>query len=145
MSTLQNLQSDMASQDGAAKQAATKTLADYYYVYNEEYNAVLTSKEKADAELFQATHNETGVNMPLVLRLRSLILGLQSRQTKLDEKMLAFHSSQLSIQPPDQPTIDQVKALSAEVSQMQLKDTFIDKAADLLTQIATLTGKIQGA
>src|SRR6202007_2596875 len=85
-----------------------KALADYYYVYNEEYNALLTTKENADAALFAEKHGAGGVNMPQVLQLQSMILGLQSRIAKLDEKMLAFHQSTLAITPPDQGTIDNV-------------------------------------
>jgi hypothetical protein len=145
MSTLDDLQTKMDSDDQAAKQAATKTLADYYYVYNVEYNTLLKSKHRADAELFTSTHNPAGMDMPTVLQLRSMILGLDSRMVKLDQKMVAFHDSTLSIQPPDDATIRNVKTLSEKVAQEQVKGSAIDRIIDSLAQIAQLTAKIQGA
>ena len=142
MPTLSELQTAMNSGDAAAKAAAGKELADYYFVYSEEYNALLRTSQRAQAELFNVTHDPSGVDTSQRLKLQSLILGTKSRMKLLDERLMAFHADELSIAAPDQAQVDKIKALSAAVSKMQVKADAVDKVVGILAEMAELTGKL---
>jgi hypothetical protein len=142
MPTLSELQTAMNSGDPTTKAAAGKELADYYYVYSEEYNALLKTSQRAQAEFFSITHDPSGVDTSQRLKLQSLILGTKSRMKLLDERLLAFHADELAIVAPSQAQVDKIKALSAEVSKMQVKADAVGKIVGILAEMAELTGKL---
>jgi len=145
MPSLNELQTKMQSPDAAVAAEAGKTLANYYYVYNQEYNALVVAKQQANAELDNVTHNPAGVNTADALMLQSLVLANEARMKMLDGKMLAFHNSGLDITPPSQQMIADIKNLSAQVALIQVKADAVSKILGLLTQIAQLTTQVQGA
>lgn len=145
MPTLSEMQAAMNSSDPAVNAAAGKELADYYFVYSEEYNALLKTSQRAQAEFFNITHDASGVDTSQRLKLQSLILGTKSRMKLLDERLMAFHADELAITPPDQAMVDKIKALSGEVSKIQVKAEAVHKIIGILTQIANLTGQMETA
>lgn len=142
MPTLSALQTAMNSGDPAAKAAAGKELADYYYVYSEEYNALLKTSQRAQSELFNITHDPAGLDTSQRLKLQSLILGTKSRMKLLDEKLMAFHADELAIVAPSQAQVDKIKLLSAQVSAMQVKADAVNKIVGILAAMADLTGQL---
>lgn len=144
MPTLSELQTAMNSSDPAVKAAAGKQLADYYYVYSEEYNALLKTSQRAQSELFNITHDPSGVDTSQRLKLQSLILGTKSRMKLLDEKLMAFHADELAIVAPGQDQVDKIKALSAQVSTIQVKADAVSRIVGILAEMADLTGQLAG-
>ncbi|HEY4541475.1 MAG TPA: hypothetical protein VIG66_03765 [Noviherbaspirillum sp.] len=49
-------------------------------MYSEEYNALLKTRQRAQAGFFSITHDPPGIDTSQRLRLQSLILGAQSRK-----------------------------------------------------------------
>ena len=145
MPSLNELQTAMQSKDTAVATEAGRTLANYYYVYNQEYNALVIATQQANAELDNVTHNPAGVNTADALMLQSLVLANEARMKMLDVKMLAFHNSGLNITPPSQAIINKVKDLSGKVALIQVKANAVSQILGLLTQLAQLTTQVQGA
>jgi hypothetical protein len=135
----------MPKLDELQEQDRQEDLANYYYVYNEEYNALLMTDERTAAALLEIEHDTTGVDAAARLRLRSLQANVLARMHKLDEKMLAFHANALSIKPPTSAQISKVKNLSAQVAQLQVASDTVSGVVGLLTQMAKITSTIHSA
>jgi hypothetical protein len=142
MATLSELQNAIQSGDPQEATAAGKALTDFYDVYNREYNALVTAKENASAELLRVNHNPDGIDTPYVLQLQGLIYANQSRIYLLDEKMLAFYNSGLEIAPPSSTVVSQVKDLSEKVTRIQMKADATSEILGLFTQVAQLTAQV---
>ncbi|HEY4541474.1 MAG TPA: hypothetical protein VIG66_03760 [Noviherbaspirillum sp.] len=56
--------------------------------------------------------------------------------------MMVFHADELSIVALDQERVDGIKALSSEVSAIQVKAHAVNKIAGILAAIADLTGQL---
>ena len=114
MPNLSELQADMKSQDQAKVLTAARVLTDYFLSYNEEYNALLDTSARADAELFRITHDPAGVNTADMLRIQGLLLYTQSRMKTQDERLMAFHASAFAISPPTPAMVADVTRAARE-------------------------------
>lgn len=141
MPALAEYQERMTGEDKEDALAAATELSNFYFIYNEEYNALLTKQYEAELKLFDVTHAPTGVDQAEALRLQGLILSTGARMKYLDAKMMAFHSSAISITPPTQAVVKKVKALAAELAALVAKDTAIKKITAALTELASLINK----
>jgi hypothetical protein len=139
MPTLTELQDQMNTGDDANKADAAKKLANFYFVYNEEYNAWLAAEHGAESALFKLNHDPDGVDPAERMKLQSLQLRAQSRTKELDERMLAFHAGDAGIRPPSDDTIKEVKRLSGEVSETLVEAAAVETMLSDLTSIALQT------
>lgn len=142
MATLSELQNAIQSQDPQEAAAAGKALTEFYDVYNREYNALVTAKENAGAELLRVKHNPEGVDTSYALQLQAVIYANQSRIYLLDEKMLAFYNSGLSIIPPSPAVVSTVKDLSEKLAKKQMRADATSEILGLVTQLAQLTAQV---
>lgn len=144
MPTLEEFQTRMNGGDPADALAAATALANYYSVYNDEYNALIQKKMEAEMAIAAESTNPVGVDHSVILALQSLVLGIQSRKKVQDAKMLAFQASTLAIDPPTPAQIQQVKALTTQVAAMVVRDQAIQSLMVALGQVAGLVNQIQG-
>lgn len=144
MPTLADLQAQMSSADADAAIAAGNALANYFIIYNDEYNALLMKRQEAETALFDASHNPDGVDHAEVFHLQGLILGINSRMKVQDGRMIAFQTSGLSIAPPDSALVAQVRQLSAQVAVIAARGAAIEAIMVSLGQIAGLVNQVQG-
>ncbi|KQV94103.1 hypothetical protein [Pelomonas sp. Root1237] len=144
MPTLAEFQTRMNGDDPADALAAATALANYYSVYNDEYNALITKKTEAEMAIAAESTNPAGVDHAEILNLQGLVLGIQSRKKVQDAKMLAFQASTLAINPPTAALIQQVKAISTRVAAMVARDQGIQSLMVALGQLAGLVNQIQG-
>jgi hypothetical protein len=144
MPTMKQLRTTMDSgtADGAA---AGKALADYYYIYNEEYNAILNTRYSVDSALFSVKNGQGPTGPADSIMLESLLLELDARMKRLDQKMLAFQASELSITPPTAAQVAEVKDLTAEVARIQVKAGTVDRILTALSKLVSLIGGVHGA
>jgi hypothetical protein len=143
MPNLARLQARMNGADSADAIAAGIELSNYYGIYNDEYNALITKRQEAESALFDASHDPAGVDHAEVLHLQGLILGIESRMKVQDGKMIAFQASALAIAPPDAVVVAQVKALTAQVAVLAAKGAAIEAIMVSLGQIAGLVNQAQ--
>lgn len=144
MPTLAEFQIRMTGADKDDAIAAGNELTNYYVVYNDEYNTLITKRQEAESALFDASHNPAGVDHAEVLHLQGLILGTESRMKVQDGKMIAFQASTLSIAPPDAALVAQVKQLTAQVAVIAARGAAIEAIMVNLGQIAGLVNQVQG-
>lgn len=144
MPTLAEFQTRMNGEDPADALAAAIALANYYSVYNDEYNALIRKKTEAEMAITAESTNPDGVDHSVILNLQSLVLGIQSRKKVQDAKMIAFQASTLAINPPTAAQIQQVKALTTQVAAMVARDQAIQSLMVALGQVAGLVNQIQG-
>lgn len=144
MPTLAEFQTRMNGEDPADALAAATALANYYSVYNDEYNALIQKKMEAEMAIAAESTNPAGVDHSVILNLQSLVLGIQSRKKVQDAKMLAFQASTLAISPPTAAQIQQVKALTTQVAAMVARDKAVQGLMVTLGQVAGLVNQIQG-
>lgn len=123
--------------------AAGNALANYYFIYNEEFNTLIKKRQEASSALYDATHNPAGANPAEVLHLQALSLWAESRMRLQDAKLLAFSASTLTIFEPDPILVAEVKNLAAKVSAMQARAQGIDNILQGLAAIAALIDKVQ--
>lgn len=145
MSTLAELQTQMADADPNVAIPAGNTLANYYGIYNDEYNTLLMKRQEAETSLFDASHDSAGVDHAEVLHLQGLILGIESRMKVQDGKMIAFQASGLSIEAPDAALVENVQQLCAQVSAIASRDAGIEAIMLGLGQIAGIVNQVQGS
>lgn len=145
MPNLDELQDRMGADQDRDAADAGKILAGYYYVYNEEYNALLITMHEVEVALFDAQHKPGGGDIAAVLLLQSMALGLKARMIRLDQKMLAFHANQLSIEAPGEALLADVKRLSGELAQMQVKADAVNAITAKFTALAALLASVHGA
>jgi hypothetical protein len=144
MPTLAEFQTRMNGEDPDDALAAATALANYYSVYNDEYNALIRKKTEAEMAIAAESTDPAGVDHAVILNLQSLVLGIQSREKVQDAKMLAFQASTLAINPPTAAQIQQVKALTTQVAAMVARDQAIQSLMVALGQVAGLVNQIQG-
>ncbi|MDO9236471.1 MAG: hypothetical protein Q7U28_10645 [Aquabacterium sp.] len=145
MPKLAEFQARMKGPDADDALKAATDLANYYIIYNEEYNTLIEKQQQAEIALYNVTHNPTGVDQAEALRLQGLILWSGSRMKFLDEKMLAFHASTVSIKPPSKTLVEQVKQLTAQIATLIAKDQAIKGIIGALTELSGLVNKTHGA
>lgn len=143
MSTLAELQARMANADPKIAILAANTLANYYGIYNDEYNTLLTKRQEAKTALFDVSHDPKGVDHAEVLHLQGLILGIESRMKVQDGKMIAFQSSGLSILAPDVALVAQVRQLCTQVSAISPRSAALENIMIALGQIAGIVNQVQ--
>jgi len=144
MATLAELQAQMADVDPKVAIPAANTLANYYGIYNDEYNTLLMKKRDAETALFDASHDTAGVDHAEVLHLQGLILGIESRMKVQDGRMIAFQSSGLSIGAPDAVLVAQVRQLCVQSSAIAARGAGIEAIMVTLGKIARIVNQIQG-
>jgi hypothetical protein len=144
MQTLAQLQARMAGADQADAMAAAIELTNYLLIYNDEYNTLIVKRQDARAAEQAASVNPAGVDHAEVLRLQSLILGIESRMAVQDARLIAFQASSLAINPPDANQVQQVKSLTTQVAAMIARDQGIESIMVALGQIAGVVNQIQG-
>lgn len=137
MTTLTELQERMngASDDDALR--AARELANFYFIFNEEYNALQDKLIEADAAYVQATQGGQGVDQALALRLQACMLELKARMATLDMHMRAFHNGS-SITPPSAENIAKVKELSKKLAGLIVSDQALDTITGALTDIGNV-------
>ena len=145
MRTLSELQQAMESDNEAEASKAGKELAEFYFTYNQEYNALLIAKQRGEIALDKEKHNGSGVNTSDVFKLQSMILGIASRIAMLDHQMLAFQESAFAIRPPGPDTINKVKELSSKVAKAQIRANTVEAVMKNLTELAQVTSGFAGA
>lgn len=141
MKTLKQLQDAMQAADIDAARAAAVELANFYIIYNDEYNALQDTLVETHGQYIVATQGSAGVDHPRALELRALELSLTARMALLDEKMRAFHMSDMKINPPSRETVARVKALSGQVAALNGQATAIDAVTKALTDMATIVNQ----
>lgn len=143
MSTLSELQARMAGTDQADAVAAGNELANYFLIYNDEYNTLLMEQHDAESALFDASHDPAGVDHAEVLHLQGLLLGIQARMKMQDSKMIAFRADDMTIAAPDDDTVKQVKSLCDQVATIAARGDAIEDIAASLGEIATIVNQVQ--
>lgn len=143
MSTLLELQARMAGDDPADAAAAGNELANYFLVYNDEYNTLLVKQHDAESALFDASHDPAGVDHAEVLHLQGLLLGIGARMKMQDSKMIAFRADDMSIAAPDDATVAQVKQLCDQVAAIAARGAAIEDILTGLGQIAGIVNQVQ--
>lgn len=144
MSTLAELQAQMADADPNVARVAATRLANYYSIYNDEYNMLLMKRQEAETVLFDATHDPNGVDHAEVLHIQGLILGTESRMKVQDGKMIAFQNSGLSIGSPDATLAAQVRQLCEQVAAIAARGAGIEAILVALGQIGGIVNQVQG-
>ena len=145
MPTLAQLQARMNGPDSDDALKAATDLANYYVIYNQEYNTLIEKQQEAEVALYDVTHNPAGVDQAAALRLQGLVLWTGARMKFLDEKMLAFHASTLAIKPPGTALVAQVKQLTAQIATLIAKDQAVHGIIVALTELSALVNKTQSA
>ena len=143
MPTLADLQAQMADPNPAIAIPAANALTNYFVIYNDEYNTLLTKRHEAETRLFDVSHDPNGIDHAEVFSLQSLILGTESRMKIQDGMMIAFQASGLSIAPPSADLVAQVRQLSAAVSAIAAAGEGIKAIMEGLGQIAGLINQVQ--
>ena len=143
MPNLVDIQALMADADPSVAIPAAYMLANYYGIYNDEYNMLLMKRQEAETSLFDAERDPAGVDHAEVLHLKGLILGIESRMKVQDGKMLAFRASGLSIVAPDAAMMAKVRDLCAQVSANATRGAGIDEIILGLGQIAGIVNQVQ--
>ena len=144
MQTLAQLQARMAGEDQGDALVAANELTSYLLIYNDEYNMLIMKRQEARSAERAASTDPAGVDHGEVLRLQSLILGIESRMAVQDARLIAFQASSLAINPPDAGQVQLVKALTAQVATMITRDAGIEGIMAGLGQIAAVVNQIQG-
>lgn len=144
MSTLAELQAQMADADPSVAIPAANILTNYYGIYNDEYNTLLMKRQETETSLFSASHNPDGVDHAEVLHLQGLILNIESRMKFQDGKMIAFQASGLSIGAPDAVLVANVRQLCEQVSAIAARSAGIEAILHSLSQIAEIVNEVQG-
>lgn len=145
MPTLAELQARMKGPDADDALRAATDLANYYVIYNQEYNTLIEKQQQAETALYDVTHNPSGVNQAQALQLQGLILWTGSRMKFLDVKMLAFHASTLAIKSPSNTLVNKVKQLTAQISPLIAKDQAVKDIIGALTELSALVNQSHGA
>lgn len=136
METLEELQKKMDNnEDPVAQSAAAATLANFYFIFNQERSAVRKTLKEVTAALENATINPHGVDQGEKKRLEVLKLSLKARLEMLDKRMESFLNSQTAIDPPSAGQVQQVKDLSKSVAILTAKDAALEDALAALTAI----------
>lgn len=141
MNTLKELQDRMHGDDKDDARAAAVDLANFYFVYNEEYNALQDKLIEAEAAYIDVTQNNTGVDQAEAMRLKAFELSLDARMALLDMKMRAFHQSTTAITPPTVQAVAAIKALSAKVAVLIAKDAALAQVTQALTEMGNIVNQ----
>jgi len=144
MQTLAQLQARMAGEDQADALSAANELTNYLLIYNDEYNTLIMKRQEARSAERAVSMDPAEVDHGEVLRLQSLILGIESRMAVQDARLIAFQASSLAINPPDAGQAQLVKALTVQVAAMITRDAGIEAIMVGLGQIAAVVNQIQG-
>jgi len=144
MQTLAQLQARMTGPDQADALAAATELTNYLLIYNDEYNTLIMKRQDARAAERAVSMNPAGVDHAEVLRLQSLILGIESRMAVQDARLIAFQASALVINPPNANQVSMVRSLTTQVAAMIARDQGIENIMVALGQIAGVVNQIQG-
>ena len=145
MQTLAELQSRMNGNDPNDALAAANVLTNYFFVYNDEYNALVQKKPEAELAITAASNNPAGVDHSEILHLQSLVLGIESRMKMQDAKMIAFQASTLAISPPTLNQVATVRQLTTQVAALVARDQAIENVMVALGQVASIVNEIQGS
>lgn len=137
MTTLADLQTRMNGENAEDARAAAIELANFYFIYNEEYNALQDKLVEADAAYVRVTQGGNGVNQALGLGLQVFMLEVKARMATLDLKMRAFHNGS-SIRPPSSENVAKVKQLSQQMATLIASDQALSSVIDSLTQIGNI-------
>lgn len=141
MRTLKELNDAMRSGDDAVARAAATELANFYIVYNEEYNLLQDMLILTHGQYVVVTQSGAGLDHAKAMALSALELSLQARMALLDQRMRAFHMSDMAISPPDAATVSQVKTLSAKVAELARQNAAINAISQALTDVAYVVNK----
>lgn len=145
MPNLAEIQAQMADADPNIALEAARTLANYYGVYNDEYNVLLMKRQEAETAIQAASTDSDGVDHANLAYLMSLKLNAESRMKFQDGMMIAFQASGLSIAAPDAVLITQVRQLCQQVSQTATKSENIQGILLSIAEIARLVNQVQGS
>lgn len=137
MTTLADLQRRMNGENEQDALAAAVELANFYFIYNEEYNALQDKLVEANAAYVQATQGGNGVDQALGLRLQAFTLEVKARMATLDLKMRAFHNGS-PIKPPNSTNVQTVKDLSRQMATLTAGDQALSSVIDSLAQIGNI-------
>jgi hypothetical protein len=138
MRTLKELQKQMRDGSSEEKLAAAMEVANFNFVYNQEYNALLNIQASAEVAHFDATRSKAGIDHVYRLELEALKARIEARKSFLDLQMMEFHASRIGIEGPDEKTIDTVKKMTDKVARQVLKDTAVRGIIAALSDIAAL-------
>ncbi|CAH0353175.1 hypothetical protein [Aquabacterium sp. CECT 9606] len=144
MPNLAQLQERMTGVNLEDAAAAGRELSNYFIVYNDEYNTLITKRQEAEFAIIDASRDPAGVDHAVVLHLQSLVLGTESRMKVQDARMLAFQASALAINPPDAAQVQLVKDLTAQLAVMIARDETVESIMVGLGQVAGVINQIQG-